>query len=246
MNDGPVAAHGFIGLGNVAHARGNRPDQKTYYLRALELAAKGSPVELSAHQGLMVTANQQGELADALLHGWRVHDLAAPNSEVQFETLTNLADSAVKGGFFDAALSGFDYVVQRTTLSRLRLPAIGGGIMAAAFRGSRDLVNQLEKLGRAEVKRAALPHESAKFFFSAAEARQHLGDGESVSRLIAETLKLADEFGFHELRVRAGNLLEAQRSKKSPTRTARSTYAGDQSDPMVRDGIGRLCALSDA
>ena len=243
VHDGHLAAHGFIGLGNIAHSRGNRPEQKSYFLKALELAAKGSPVELSAHQGLMVTANQQGELADALLHGWCVHDLAPPNSEVQFETINNLADTALKAGFFDASLAGFDYVIQRTSLSRLRLPAIGGGMRAASLKGARSRVDEFGALGAAEVKHAALPLESAKFFFWAAEARRNLGDEESVSSLISASLELADAFGFHELRVRAGSFLEAKQSRQ-PVRNERPTVFTDESDPLVKDGIGRLTALS--
>ena len=41
-----------------------------------------------------------------------VHDLAAQNSEVQFETLNNLAVTALQAGFFDASLAGFDFVIQ--------------------------------------------------------------------------------------------------------------------------------------
>ena len=243
VNDGPVAAHGFIGLGNIAHSRGNRPDQKAHFLRALELAARGSPVELSAHQGLMVTANQVGDLADALLHGWCVHDLVAPDSEVRFETLTNLAVSALKGGFFEASLSGFEYVIQRTSLSRLRIPAIGGGMCAASLKGAPERVVELEQLGRAEVKHASLPLESAKFFFAAAEAHRNLGDEASVSALIASSLELANVFGFHELRVRAENFLETKPSR-TLSRATRSTFIADERDPLVRDGIGRLTALS--
>ena len=245
VNDGPVAAHGFIGLGNVAHARGNRPDQKTYYLRALALAAKGSPVELSAHQGLMVTANQQGELADALLHGWCVHDLALPDSEVQLETLINLANTALNGSFYEASLAGFDYVIQRTTLSRIRLPAIGGGIKAAGLRRIHERVDQLEQLGRAEVRRAALPLESAAFFFSAAEARRSLGDNASVASLIAASLELADTFGFHELRVRAQNLVDARPAAVPATPSALELWTYE-SDPLIQNGIDRLAALSHA
>ena len=116
---------------------------------------------------------------------------------------------------------------------------------AASYKGSRETVDQLEELGRAEVKRSALPHESAKFFFCAAEARRHLGDEQSVSRLISATLDLADAFGFHELRVRAGSLLDARRKNRGDLTTLQP-YAADQSDPMVKDGIGRLCALSHA
>jgi tetratricopeptide (TPR) repeat protein len=209
VDDGPVAAHGYIGLGNVAHARGNRPSQKAFFQKALELAPKGSPVELSAHQGLMVTANQQGELADALIHGWKVHDLAMPDSEVQFETLNNLAQTALYSGFARASLSGFEYVIQRARISRIRLPAIGGAAIAAARLKDRSSLAHFELLARDEINRAALPHESARMYYDAAEARAAMGDFSEVLSHVADCLRISDAFGFHELRVKAELLRDA-------------------------------------
>jgi len=245
VSDGPVAAHGFIGLGNVAHSRGNRPSQKAFFLKALELAAKGSPVELSAHQGLLITANQQGELAEALLHGWRAHDLAPPESQVQFETLINLANTALQAGFPTAALAGFDYVVQRTTETRNRLVCIGGGIQAAARMHNRAQVEVFEQLGHDEVKRAAAPYDVARFYFWAAEARHLLHDEHLVASLVRDSLALADAHGFHELRLRAESLLQPS---QPDSRRALTTPVAEfeSSDPIVKSGIGRLRALAPA
>ena len=243
-SDGPVAAHGFIGLGNVAFARGNRPAQKTFFLKALELAAKGSSVVLSAHQGLMVTANQQGELADALLHGWRAHDLAPPESESQLEIVSNLSSTALYAGFYPAALSGFDFVIQKSSIARTRLPAIDGGIQAAARAGDEWRVNSLESLGREEFKRGAAPFDVARFLFFSAEARHILKQPHLAKPLLDETLALANNFGFHELCLRAEALILTGAAQLQPTATQRPFAYVDESDPIVKKGIGRLAALA--
>ena len=243
INDGPVAAHGFIGLGNVAFARGNRPAQKAFFLRALELAVQGSPVELSAHQGLMVTANQQGELADALLHGWRAHDLAPQHSESQLEIINNLSSTALYAGFYAAALSGYDFVIQKSSIPRTRLPAIDGGIRAAARSGERNRVQLFEQLGRDELKRGAAPYDAARFLFCAAEAHQFLQESHLAKPLLAESIALADNFGFYELSIRGDAMLDQTAVTRS-TNTQTTFVVVDSSDPIVQNGIGRLSALS--
>ena len=243
INDGPVAAHGFIGLGNVAFARGNRPAQKAFFLRALELSVKGSPVELSAHQGLMVTANQQGELADALLHGWRAHDLAPQHSESQLEIINNLSSTALYAGFYAAALSGYDFVIQKSSIPRTRLPAIDGGIRAAARSGERNRVTLFEQLGRDELKRGAAPYDAARFLFCAAEAHQFLQEHHLAKPLLAESIALADTFGFHELSIRGDAMLD-QATVRLATETQTTFDVIDATDPIVQHGISRLSALS--
>lgn len=248
-NDRPIVAHGLVGLGIIAHARGNRPAQKSFFLEALECVAKGSPLELSVHQGLLITANQEGHLADALLHGWRVHDLAPPDSDVQFETIGNLANTAFKGGFYSAATAGYDYMIQRASLSRHRLPAIGGGMRAAAMVRNVKEVDELERLGRLEVERASLPYESARFLFDAAESRQLLGDAASARSLIDASVKIADVHGYHELRVSADVLMQANGQSAPKARDETGFVAAGASfegNPVIRVGIQRLRALSHA
>ncbi|MGV3709751.1 MAG: hypothetical protein ACO1Q7_13030 [Gemmatimonas sp.] len=242
VDDGPVAAHGYIGLGNVAYSRGNRPAQKSFFLKALELAPKGSPVELSAHQGLMVTANQQGELADALIHGWKVHDLAVPGSEVQLETISNLAQTALHSGFASASFAGYEYLIQHATVSRILLPALGGAIQAAAQLGDRASLSALEAKARMQIRSASLPHEAARTYLDAAEARTFLGDHESASTWISDCLELANTFGFHELQIKAETLRDTPRTAlKEP---AADVLGDSQSSSVaVRVGIERLSQL---
>lgn len=244
VKDGPVAAHGFIGLGNVAHAKGNRPSQKAFFLRALELAAKGSPVELSAHQGLMIAANLEGHLADALLHGWRAHDLAPPGSEAQLETVGNLSNTAFHSGFHAAAQAGYDFVVLHAKLPRLRLPSITGSIRAATLLNDRSRIAELEAMGRAEVNRTSAPFEAAHFFYWAAIARKEIGDLESAKSLLQASVDLADRFHLNELRMRAETVLSVNSPPRERVITPAPSYVVDNNDPQVVTGIGRLQALS--
>lgn len=243
MKDGPVAAHGYIGLGNVAHARGNRPSQKAFFLKALDLAVKGSRVELSAHQGLLVTANLEGHLADALLHGWRAHDLAPPKSEAQYETVTNMSHTALHSGFYAAAQSGFDYVVLHALVPRIRLPAITGSIRAATRLKEHHKLDSFEDQGRIEASRTSNPFETAAFYFWAAVARKEFGDLAAAAPLLQSSLYLAEKFGLHELRLRAENLLTSDADSTPAGPSPASRYA-DDNDPVVMDGIGRLTALA--
>lgn len=242
-NDGPLAAHGFIGLGNVAHHRGNRPAQKSFFEQALGLAAKGGPVELSARQGLAITAYQEGHLADALLHGWRAHDLAPPNSIVQFEVLVNLADTALYAGFFTAALAGYEFVIQRCTVTRVLVPTIYSGLRAASRTGNRAQVDSLEALGKAEINKSSAKHDEASFYFWAAEARHNLGDYERARELVNQCLQIANKHEFHELRVRGELLLDAKPGTPA-TKPEGPVFNFDAANPVVQVGIGRLTALS--
>lgn len=239
--DNPVGAHGFIGLANVAHARGNVPEQKGFFERALELAAKDSTAEFLAHQGLALVATSQRHLADALLHGWRAHDLAPPESELQLAVLINLARTALEAGFNDASLTGFQFVIDRTSITRLRMPALGGAILAAANGGKTEAVLRFEAEGRAIIEGGAPPFEVARFCLWTAEAWHTLRVHPKVKPLLQESLSLADTLGFHELRMRAEQLLAAD---SKAAKASESTFLSvDHSDPIVKDGIGRLEAL---
>lgn len=242
VNDGPVAAHGFIGLGNVANARGNRPQQKAFFERALGLAAKGSQAELSAHQGLMDVATVQNQLADALLHGWRAHDLAPPNSEVQVAIVGNLAHTAFASGFYLASLAGSEHVLSRSRFVSNRLASMGTYARAAARLGRRDDVLRMQSQAERELSECALPFETARLRLRCAEAWLMLGEFSRVETLIAQTLETADQFGFHELRIQSETLLQTARSQADLEAAPQGTY--DPSDEIIIGGIGRLEALA--
>lgn len=242
VNDGPVAAHGYIGLGNVAHARGNRPQQKAFFDLALGLAAKGSPAEMLAHQGLMIVATTQDHLADALLHGWRAHDLAPPSSEFQFSIIGNLAYTAYSAGFTTAALSGSMHVLEFSRVPFNRLGAIGTAMRAAARTQERDEMHKLQALADSELNAGAPPFESARLLMRCAEAWCTAGECERVQPLVERGLTIADRIGFHELRHEGEALLKKAAVGIKLSVAIHSQY--DPTDDVVVTGIGRLEALA--
>lgn len=242
LHDGPIASHAYIGLGNVAHQRGNRPRQKSSFERALASAARGSPQELSAHQGLMIVANAQNELVEALLHGWRAHDLAPADSEEQLAMIGNLSSTALYGGFYLAALNGALHVLQFSRVAFHRLPAIGGGMRAAAHLRRIEDVVRLYALCDAERAQGAAPFDSARLALWAAEAWKLLGDHERATALVTSSLEISDRWGFHELRLSAEDLIAVQPERVPVREREASRVVAD--DPNVLVGIGRLEALA--
>lgn len=241
-NDGPVAAHGFIGLGNVAHSRGNRPQQKSFFEQALGSAAKGSPAELSAHQGLMNVAMAQNLLADALLHGWRAHDLAPPDSEVQIAVVGNLAYAAFSAGFYIASIAGSEHVLRLSKVPFNRLPAIGTLIRAAAFLRRVEEVQDMQIRAEKEITAGSPPFEVARLYLRCAEAWSEIEVFEPVAGLIAKMDQLADRHGFHELRILGESIARTAQGQSKIDRDTSSQY--DPADSIVTEGIGRLEALA--
>jgi tetratricopeptide (TPR) repeat protein len=242
LEDSPIAAHGYIGLGNVAHARGNRPEQKLFFDRALQLAAVGSVARLSAHQGLLNVAISQGELAEALLHGWKAHDLAPTGSDLQYEILNGLATIAREAGFLAASTAGFDFVIERLILPRQRLTSIGGAIRTAARMRDVAKVESLEKLGRIAMDKATQPFESARFLLWAAQAWNETDRPHLCFPIIDEAILIAEQYGFHEVAIR-GDQLRSQVGKKL-IRSQKNLVPVWVDDAHVKQGICRLEALS--
>ena len=242
VNDGPVAAHGYIGLGNVAHARGNRPQQKAFFEQALVLAAEGSPAKLSAHQGLMNVAAEQNQLADSLLHGWSAHDLAPTDSEMQLGIVGNLAFTAYSAGFYVAAIAGNEHLLKLSKVPFNRLPAIGTSMKSASKLGRREDVHKLQQLADEEISHGGPPFESARLCLRCAEAWSTLGEFDRVEGLITQALELADRHGFHELRIVGETVLETARDQTVLEELALTKY--DSDDAIVVDGISRLEALA--
>ena len=242
----PIAAHGHIGLGVVAAERGNQPDQKAHYKKALDLAPRGSPVERSSHQGLMVVAVARNDLAEALLHGWRAHDLSPPNSDVQFEIIGNMARVAHEGGFYGAARAGFDFVLQHCKVARVRIVSAGGVVRTVASLGLRDDAMRYVALGTIEVGHGASRHDAARFFMWCAEAFSKLDDAKSCDEFAMRAEQIADVDGFYEIRHKSEALrngtpgLAVSPISSTVARGKLSVFKRDS----VRMGIDRLEALA--
>ncbi len=248
--DGPLQSLGLLGLGAISRVRGNRPEERRLYGRALQCAFPGGLTERSAHQGLMNAAISEHRLADALLHGWRVYDLAPEGSEVRAMVLSNLALTALNADFADAALQGFVHALTLTDVIRIRLPALGGALRAAARLGNRARMVELEYIALAESERANTPFEVASFFLSATKAWFTLPDITMAALRLQRVDTMVQRHQFHELAMRLEALrTQIERATVSATRAASLADAvweapADQPwDDNVTEGIHRLTAL---
>ena len=151
----------------------------------------------------MNVAIAEDRLADALLHGWRVYDLAEEGGEVQAMILSNLALTALKAGFVAPALQGFLHVLSMTGVLRIRILTFGNALRAAARLGDRTRMDELEAVALEEADRANVPFEVAQFFLYATEAWAALPDASVALRRLERLESLADEHQFHELAIRA-------------------------------------------
>jgi len=246
--DPPLEAMGLLGLGALARMKGNRPEERRLYDAALARAYPGGITERSAQQGLMNVAIAEDRLADALLHGWRVYDLAEEGGEVQAMILSNLALTALKAGFVHPALQGFLHVLSMTGVLRIRMLAFGNALRAAAQLGDRAHMNELESVALEEADRANVPFEIASFFLSATEAWYSLPDVDIALVRLARLESLAGEHQFHELAIRAEGLRKQVDTVTTPEPTrAPPTWPAPSEgewDDQVTIGIHRLACLS--
>ncbi len=119
--DGALAARAEVGRGVIFWQRGNFPAAREAYARALEVAPAGSPVAVGAHHGLMLVSIGAGDLAKALLHGWRAFADAGEEPDRRAEALINLGGLCRRVGEHDAALRAFRASLTLTETARLRL-----------------------------------------------------------------------------------------------------------------------------
>ncbi len=245
--DPPLSAMGLLGMGALARMKGNRPEERRLYAEALACAYPGGITERSARQGLMNVAIAEDRLADALLHGWRVYDLAEEGGEVQAMVLSNLALTALKAGFIDPALQGFLHVLSMTDVLRIRLLAFGNALRAAAQLGDRARMEDLESVALGEADRANVPYEVASFFLSASEAWYALPDVTLAIRRLERLESIADANQFNELSIRAEALRKRVTTVTVPTAvrapSARTAHAESEWDDQVTVGIRRLTCL---
>lgn len=244
-DDGPLAAIGYLGRGNLSRVRGNRPLERDMFERALTLAHAGGAADVQASQGLMNVALSQHRLVDALLHGWRAFDLSSENSETRAMILSNLALASLQADFAEAALKGFKHTLTLTDSARIRLPAIGGAMRAASRLREYVEVSLLNESGDRESALARIPFETARFLMYAGEAWATIGDKEFARRRYRESLALAKAQGFNEIMLTvefALERLDVVVVPAPPNLTAAALIDGENGAAAV--GIGRLEALT--
>jgi hypothetical protein len=245
--DGPLASHGAVGLALVANMRGNRPAERDLYRRALALAHPGGAIAVSSHLGLMNVAIAGGQLADALLHGWQAYDLTT-SDEVRAMLVSNMASTALRGGFPDAALRGFLHTLTLSEVTRVRVIAYGGAARAAAQVGDAERVDRIAHAAEAELLAVPVAYEECRYLLSMATAFTTLGEPGRARRYADEAVTRATRLGYHELAFQAEALRTGAAAGSVDVETTvdagRDTPATDwAAAPEVATAIGRLEAL---
>ncbi len=247
--DGPLAARGHIGLALLQDMRGNLPAAEAGYLRALEVAVPMGAAYVAACQGAMTMAIARERLADALLYGWKLHDATASDLDARAAALSDLAVVALRAGFIDAALKGFEHALTLSQVPRIHMVTLAGAIRAAARRGNASQVMQYDVDLRKDIARANLPHSATLVLLCAAEAWAAIGQHGVAGERLAEGVSLASRFGFHEYVFKAEQLAsewERARVRRVPVSEfiLDPAIPFDPSDTQVERGIHRLEALA--
>jgi len=226
--DADVEIRATIGAGVVANMRGNYPQARACFRRAIRVATgEGHAAHVAAaHQGLLAAAVAACDSGTALRHGWSAFHQAEGKPDQQAEALTSLAQVAASAGEYGAALNGFLMAEQLTDLVRIQLPALGGAAVAAAHRLDAALVAALESRAFSVIARSHQPFEDAKVLVELAEARLLLGETEGAEALLARATALAHEKGFYEIlhhtaRLTAGALSQPSARQSLSARSQR-------------------------
>jgi hypothetical protein len=147
----------------------------------------------------LIAAGVAGDFDTALKHGWAALQQAERVPARQAELLGTLAALSSDAGYDSAALRAYLAAARRSTVARVRLPALGGAAVSAARLGD---ARQLEVLTRAvehELERESLPYERAQALALLAQAwATHAAETEGEPYR-SRALALAEAHGFHEL-----------------------------------------------
>jgi hypothetical protein len=197
----------------------------------------------------MTIALVGGRLADALLYGWRLYDSTADDFDGRTCALADLSVVALRAGFFEAALRGFEHALTLSQVPRIRLVALTGAVRAAARVGDADRVARFDQETLVNIARANLPFEAAHAFLCLAEAWAVIGEPDTARERLEQVRALAERFGYNEYRFRADvladSLEQAVTVHLAPTNESEAVpLVGSRQDPAVDVGIRRLEALA--
>jgi hypothetical protein len=190
-----------------------------------------------------------GDYDAAFSHGWEAFADAHVDPTRRADLLINLATLCRKVGQEYAALRSYRAALTLASISRLRLPALRGAVLAAARLGRRTLVSTLSAETEAEIGRAGQPYECARAWLDLAEVHTVLDDRERAEQCVAHARDLAAEYGYHEIAWRADERAEQLAMARAAARSdAAATFAADATPqyPLADESlvvIARLTAL---
>jgi tetratricopeptide (TPR) repeat protein len=241
--DAPLAARGFIGRALIQDMRGNLPAAEREYLEALKHAAPMRSAYADANQGLMTIAIFAQRFADALLYGWQAYDATTDNLDKRTAVLSDLAVIALRTGFPEAAIAGFEHALSTHTSARVRLVVLGGAIRAAATLARARQVEVYD----VDIQRTAAAtsafHDEAQVLLYAAEAWTLLDEFERATQRLDAARSLADRYGFHQYRVQADVVEAALKARARGVDRLDPTTATIASDPRIASGVRRLALV---
>lgn len=248
-----VAARALLGGGALATVRGNYPEARALYRRALVAAERAEDGELrrAAHHGLLLAAFAARDVDTALAHGWAaVRGLSADAADERAEMLVNLGEVGRQAGEFRAALGACLSALELTDLPRLRLPALGTAALAAARLDERALLGFLARDVERTVARSGQPFENARALVELAEAQILVADLSAAEASASCAGALAGQGGFHEVAARADGVLTAVAAARAavaaPGAGAAVTVTAEESavPPAVRTPQARAVLRS--
>ncbi|MCU0618809.1 MAG: hypothetical protein MUF40_02735 [Gemmatimonadaceae bacterium] len=227
--DSDTELRALLGTGNLAHMRGNYPAARAGYREALRRAAAAGTVgdihACAAHQGLALAAVAARDLDAALAHGWAAY-VASGDADDEAHALLNVAEACRLAGDWSAALRAALAVVERASVARLRMPALGTAADAAARLGRDALLRALR--GRVDALGAAAgPYEHAHTLLEFAEAWALRRVRPQADDDAHAALAIGERHGFHEIVVRADTVIAALADDRAdaPSRVAPAATA---------------------
>ncbi len=199
-----IVARALLGLGILGVTRGNYPQAREQFARALVQADRAHDADLirNAHHGLMNCSMASGDLDAALVHGWSVLRLCiSPDSRA--EALMNLAEVCRLTGELEAAIRVFAVAMEWTSNRSVRLHAASSALHVAA-----SLANEVEARRYLAEVTDLMPmvpdvYARADVCVEVADSLYRLGDIAAADDMMNRATALASTHAFHAVAHRA-------------------------------------------
>lgn len=193
-----------MGRAVLARIRGNYPETRTRFRRALARAERAGLGELTglAHQGLLIAAAVAGDFDTALTHGWAAFARVAGDGGKEAEVLVNLAGLCLDARQDAAALRGYSSAAERTRDMRTWLSATAGLAVAAARVGRDELLRESAAAVEHALASKGAPYERAQHLLTLSDAFTDADDPERAAGYRERGLDIARANGFSELELR--------------------------------------------
>lgn len=204
MGDDDLVARSLLGRAVLARRRGNYPESRALYRRALRAATRCGATELAglAHHGLLIAASVAGDVSTALVHGWTAYELVGDDPSRQADLLGTLGAVGSAAGYYDAAIGAYLGAARRSPATRVRLPALAGAALCAAYLDDPDRLTAITRAVDGDLAQDVLPFERAQALVLLAQAWGTRGPGDADARArhyAQQALAIARAGGYHEL-----------------------------------------------